>query len=214
MTQRAPPRPDGHGGLPPRPPHFLRKRTSPAHARGAHRSSEDVVGGVRGPASGAAGVNVVAPTPAVINHGARIEDHAGPVAVVARAFRATARRYGVPRRRSGREGGARALKPPDERERGLEVVSVEDRLVDSRGADRRSRRPRGCARRLRHRQARTGPRPAGWLYRVSSAASIAVPIRCARVAARRAALGALGSKGGGDVGERGGRIGEDIVRAA
>src|SRR5215204_3632651 len=77
------------------------------------------------------GVNVVAASPSGDQPGARVEDHAAPFDVVrgehlAQALDGAGRLVVA----QVREGRARVLKPPDERERGVEVVSVEDRLVD------------------------------------------------------------------------------------
>ena len=73
---------------------------------------------------------LLAASPGGDQPGARIEDHAALVAVVRREHFAQALdgtgRLAVAQ---GRERRAGALKPSDERERGLEVVSVEDRLM-------------------------------------------------------------------------------------
>jgi len=73
----------------------------------------------------------VASSPRGDQPGARTEGHATLVAVVRRERFAQAldRTSGLAFAQ-GREGGCRVLKPADERERGVEVVSVEDRLVD------------------------------------------------------------------------------------
>src|SRR5215218_2714161 len=95
----------------------------------ARRSSKRCAHGDRGPL--ACVVNFVAPSPGGDQPGARIEDHAALVAVVRRERLAQALdgtgRLAVAQ---AREGRARVLKPPDERERGVEVVSIEDGLVD------------------------------------------------------------------------------------
>src|SRR5512133_4039020 len=76
-------------------------------------------------------LNVLAASPGRDQPGTRIQDHAALVAVVRREHLAQAldrtSRLGVAQ---AREGHARVLKPPYERERGVEVVPVEDRLVD------------------------------------------------------------------------------------
>src|SRR5919108_2565983 len=75
--------------------------------------------------------NVLAASPGRDQPGTRIEDHAALVAVVRREHLAQAvdgtSRLAVAQ---AREGHARVMKPADERERGVEVVSIEDRLVD------------------------------------------------------------------------------------
>src|SRR5215217_3183166 len=156
-------------------------------------------------------VDVLAASPRRDQPGTRIEDHAALVAVVGRERLAQAldgtSRLAVAQ---AREGRARVLKPPDERERGVEVVAVEDRLVDvleahpvEAGALEDARGGVGIAERERVR-ARLR-----WLRRVAQRrvdrprpfvvlASLPDDHHQAR----------LGSKGNGNVGERGGRIGE------
>src|SRR5215207_10094923 len=143
--------------------------------------------------------------------GARIEDHAALVAVVRREHLAQAR-HGPGRLpvAQPREGRARVLKPPDERERGVEIVSVEDRLVDvlethavEAGVLEDARGGFGIAERegvrarlwwLRRVAQRRVDRPRPFVVLVS----LPDDHRQAR----------LGSKGSAYVGERGGRIGE------
>src|SRR5919108_2077823 len=75
-------------------------------------------------------VDVLAASPGRDQPGTRIEGHAALVAVVRREHLAQAldgtSRLAVAEARDGR---ARVLKPPDERERGVGVVPVEDRFV-------------------------------------------------------------------------------------
>jgi hypothetical protein len=75
--------------------------------------------------------DVLAASPGRDQPGTRTQGHAALVAVVRRQ-RLTEALDGPSRLvvAQAREGRARVLKPPDERERGVEVVSVEDRLVD------------------------------------------------------------------------------------
>ena len=160
--------------------------------------------------AGAVG-RVLAASPGGDQPGTRIEDHAALVAVVRREHLAQAldgtSRLAVAQ---AREGHARVLKPPDERERGVEVVSVEDRLVDvleahpvEAGALEDVRGGFGIAERERVR-ARLR-----WLRRVAQRGVdrprpfvVLVSLPDKQHQAR------LGSKGSGDVGERGGRVGE------
>src|SRR5439155_6274518 len=76
-------------------------------------------------------VDVSAASPGRDQPGTRIEGHAALVAVVRREHLAQAL-HGTSRLAVAQacEGRARVLKPADERERAVEVVSVEDRLVD------------------------------------------------------------------------------------
>src|SRR5215207_9233881 len=110
--------------------------TSFSRARPLSREAQAGPGHVcrpSGPSPGplARNVNVLAASPGRDQPGTRIDDHAALVAVVRRERLAQAldgmSRLGVAQ---AREGRARVLKPPHERERGVEVVSVEDRLVD------------------------------------------------------------------------------------
>ena len=144
--------------------------------------------------------------------GTRIENHAALVAVVRRERLAQAldgaRRLAIAQ---AREGRARVLEAADERERGVEVASVEHRLVDvleahavEAGAFQDARGGFGIAERKRVRASLR------WLHRVAQRGVdrprpfiVLVSLPDEQHQAR------LGSKGGGDVGERGAGIGEE-----